>query len=251
MPEFRRPRGRKDGREEVENTGGAEWGVSTAAGSYGVRADDDAESVSRSATFVADETTEPTESGGLDMASVGEHVASVLAAAEAAAQKMRAEAELEAKETGQEATRAANEIRSRATQEAQMERASSRRLVDEAEAASHGVRSEADRYADERRREADAQAVQTLRDAERRAAAIADTSDERHRVLLANIAESETRLRQLATSLRGVAASLDDVVGDVEEQELAENGIGTERGSGQLEDALRIDAGQREEKARR
>ena len=247
MPDFLRPRGRKDGKEGFENAEPG-WGVSTAVGSYGVRTEDEAESVPPSAASVADVPVQPSESGGLDMASVGEHVATVLAAAEAAAQNIRGEAELDAKDVGQEAARAANEIRSRATQEAQLERASTRRLVDEAEAASHGIRSDADQYADERRREADAQASQTVREAERRAASIADTSGERHRVLLANIAESETRLRELANSLRGVAASLDDVVGDIEAAELDD-----ERGSEQLEDALRVEAqdGDREAKSRK
>jgi vacuolar-type H+-ATPase subunit E/Vma4 len=185
----------------------------------------------------------------LDMSSVGEHVASVLAAAEGAAQRIRSEAQQEAKETEQEAARAANEIRTRATQEAQAERASSRRLVDEAEVASRAIRAEADQYADDRRREAEAQAAQTVRDAERRAASIADTSDERNRVLLANIAESETRLRDLAQSLRGVAASLDDVVGNADTAELGDQELAPER----LEDALRIDVddGRRDVKGRR
>jgi hypothetical protein len=250
MPDFLRPRGRKDGKEQGENSEAAGW-VSTAVGSYSVRtADGGGSGVTEAPASVEKEPEEPvSESAGLDMSSVGEHVASVLAAAEAAAQRIRSEAQQEAKETEQEAARAANEIRTRATQEAQAERASSRRLVDEAEVASRGIRAEADQYADDRRREAEAQAAQTVRDAERRAASIADTSDERNRVLLANIAESETRLRDLAQSLRGVAASLDDVVGNADTAELGDQELAPER----LEDALRIDVddGRRDVKGRR
>ena len=251
MPDFLRPRGRKDGKEQGENTDAGGW-VSTAVGSYSVRTADGGGGVTEPPAPVekAPEEPEPvSESAGLDMSSVGEHVASVLAAAEGAAQRIRSEAQQEAKETEQEAARAANEIRTRATQEAQAERASSRRLVDEAEVASRGIRAEADQYADDRRREAEAQAAQTVRDAERRAASIADTSDERNRVLLANIAESETRLRDLAQSLRGVAASLDDVVGNADTAELGDQELAPER----LEDALRIDVddGRRDVKGRR
>jgi hypothetical protein len=240
MPDFLRSRGRKNGKEAVENTTESGWGVSAAVGSYGVRAHDASESVSRSAASAEDDlSAAPSESHGLDMAGVGEHVASVLAAADAAAQMIRLEAEQDAKEVGQEAALDANDIRARATEEAQTERAATGRLVDEAEAASQRVRSDADQYAKERRREADVRAAQTVRDAERRAASIADTSGERHRVLLANIAESETRLRDLANSLRGAAASLDNVIGDLEAAELDNDDTGGEGGTGPLEDVLR------------
>jgi hypothetical protein len=250
MPDFLRPRGRKDGKEG-ENTEAAGW-VSTAVGSYSVRTADGTGGVTEPPAAALVETAPeeaPSQSAGLDMSSVGEHVASVLAAAEAAAQRIRGEAQQEAKETEQEAARAANEIRTRATQEAQAERASSRRLVDEAEVASRGIRAEADQYADDRRREVEAQAAQTVRDAERRAASIADTSGERNRVLLANIAESETRLRDLAQSLRGVAASLDDVVGNGDSPAVDDQGPAHEH----LEDALRVevDEERRDVKGRR
>jgi hypothetical protein len=229
MPEFLRPRGHKDGKEEIEETTETEW-VTTAPGIYKARTDDDATSVSQSPGTAEDGASvlRSSESGGLDMASVGEHIASVLASAEAAAQKIRMEAEKDAEETREEAARLANDVRASATQEAQANVASSRELVDEAKAASRGIRSDADRYADERRREADAEAAQVVRDAERRAASIADASGERDRVLLANIAASESRLRDLAKNLRGMAGSLDDVVGDAEVADSADDGTGRE-----------------------
>ncbi len=228
MPEFLRPRGRKDGKEEIEETTETEW-VTTAPGIYKARTDDDAMSVSQSPATAEDGASvlRSSESGGLDMASVGEHIASVLASAEAAAQKIRMEAEQDAEETREEAARLANDVRASATQEAQANVASSRELV-EAKAASRGIRSDADRYADERRREADAEAAQVVRDAERRAASIADASGERDRVLLANIAASESRLRDLAKNLRGMAGSLDDVVGDADVADSADDGTGRE-----------------------
>jgi hypothetical protein len=53
-----------------------------------------------------------------------------------------------------------------------------------------------------------------VREAERRAASIAEAAAERHRVVLANIETSESRLRDLAESLRRVAGSLDTIVAD-------------------------------------
>jgi hypothetical protein len=233
MPDFLRPRGRKDETDEVEDPAEIEW-VTTAPGIYAAKPQDDAAAENGLSIRPA------SESVGLNMANVGEHVASVLTSAESAAQKIRAEAEQDAKDSRQEAARVAADIRERATEEAQAERASTRRLVEEAEATSHGIRSDADLYADERRREADAQAIQVVRDAERRAAAIADSSGERHRVLLTNITASETRLRELAKSLRGVAATLDDVVGVEERSEAVDDGIGRERDAMMLE-SLRVD----------
>jgi membrane protein involved in colicin uptake len=145
---------------------------------------------------------------------VGEHVGSVIAAAEVAAEKIREEAHQEAQETRSEAARLAEELRTKATEETEAERDAARRLVEDAKASADEIRSAADEYSTERRREADANAEQTIRDAQERADTIADTAAEREHVLLANIAASEDRLHELAESLRGVASSLDDVVGE-------------------------------------
>lgn len=138
-----------------------------------------------------------------DLAGVGDHIASVLAAAEAAASNLRARAEEEA-----------NEVRLRVKQEGESARAAARQIVEEAEASGAEIRGDADRYAEDRRRKADEQAAKILSEAKRNAASIAETSQERHRVVLTNIATSEARLRDLAKSLRAVASALDTVVGD-------------------------------------
>jgi hypothetical protein len=174
---------------------------------------------------------EPGGGGAPDFAGVGEHVTSVLAAAEAAATKLRAAAEEEAWGMIHNAERQAQETREQAREESETVRASAQQILDEAEAASSDVRAQADRYAEERRREADTQAAKAVLEAERKAASIADTSKERHRVVLSNIATSEARLRDLAKSLRGVASALDTVVGEGQE-EGAPN-------AGSLEESLR------------
>jgi hypothetical protein len=139
-------------------------------------------------------TTAPASPQLDDAGRVGEHIASIVAAAESAAATIRADAEREA-----EALRAA-----------------ARRTLDEADTEAAAVRSQAEEYAAAGKRGADDRAAQILADAERRAATIADDAVERDRKLLANIAASEGRLRDLAKSLRMVASSLDDVVGDGE-----------------------------------
>jgi hypothetical protein len=149
-----------------------------------------------------------------DLEQVGQHVAAVLAAAEAAAKKLRGEAERDAAATREEAARLAEEIRRQAVREADGERATSRRTLEEAELTATEIKGGADDYAATRRRDADERAAQIIREAEERAKALQTGADERDRTLRANIAASEQRLRELANSLRVVASSLDGLVGD-------------------------------------
>ena len=123
-------------------------------------------------------------------AQVGEHVASVLAAAEAAAQKLWAEAE-----------RDASRARERAAAEAEE------------------IKSDADRYGAARRQEAEAEAGERVRAAEAEAAALTRAAGERARLLREQIATSEERLRELATGLRAATAALDNVLSDSRDHE--------------------------------
>ena len=183
----------------------------------------------------AAETSPPPLLGGStpekDLAVVGEHITSVLAAAEAAASKLRADAQTQATIVREEAEQVAIEIRRRASLEAETTRTSAHQVLEEAEVSAADMRSEADRYSAHQRREADAHSAKLILEAERKAAAIADTSQERHHVVLTNIATAEERLRELAKSLRHVASALDTVVGD-------EHGVAT-RADDSLEETLR------------
>ena len=146
----------------------------------------------------------------------------MLAAAEAAAAKLRTDTEQEAITVREEAKQTAKEIRRQAKEESETARASAKQMFEEAETAIKDVRADADRYAVNCRREADAQAAKIVFEAEPNAGSIAeDTSKERHRVVLTNIATSEARLRDLAKSFRGVASALDTVVGDGQGEETA------------------------------
>lgn len=138
---------------------------------------------------VPEEEPEPgNDAAPRDLDGVGEHIASVLAAAQAAAAKLRSEAEEQSQAMLRDAERDAREIRERA----------------------------------------EAKAAAIVLEAERAAGSMADTSRERHRVVLSNIATSEARLRDLAKSLRGVATALDTVVGDDPSLEPTANGHGRE-----------------------
>ena len=52
-----------------------------------------------------------------------------------------------------------------------------------------------------------------IRDGDERAAATGDLARSRHAVLLADLAATEARMRDLVTGLRGVAVRLDEVLG--------------------------------------
>jgi hypothetical protein len=52
-----------------------------------------------------------------------------------------------------------------------------------------------------------------IRDGEERAAATGELARSRHSVLLADLAATEARMRDLVTGLRGVAVRLDQVLG--------------------------------------
>jgi hypothetical protein len=156
----------------------------------------------RRATVASDEALTSLQSPAVDLSRVGEHVAAVLGAAETSANKIREQAEQERDGFLAAAARAK-----------QVAEADAQRVVDEAQAAAQATRAEADRYAEERRREAEIQAAVVIRDGEERAASTGELARSRHAVLLADLAATEARMRDLVTGLRGVAVRLDEVLG--------------------------------------
>ena len=161
----------------------------------------------------AEAAAEAEPGGQTSLGQVGEHVASVLAAAEAAAARVRVEAEREAERTRQQAVEAAEALREQVTAEAEAERADARRQLSRAKEEASTIHADADSYAGRRRREAEDEALRLVRDAEHRASQLEDTATERHRALLNEIAVAETRLREIAETVRTIAASLDEVAG--------------------------------------
>jgi hypothetical protein len=149
--------------------------------------------------------------GKSDAAEVGGHIAAVLVAAESAAEQLREEAERSAQRTQQEAEEAAEEIRARAVAEAEAQTGEARRQSAAWQEEARAARADADRYAETRAREADEAATRLLRDAENRASEFAEAAAERHGMLLDDITTCETRIQQMAVSLREVADRLDAV----------------------------------------
>ena len=198
MPDLFRSRGRRTG-DDAEFRPAA--GVELAAPQK-QNADEPDAAAADSPPETAGESATPVASPALQDASrVGEHVAGIVAAAESAAATIRADAE----------------------REAQGLRNDAQRTLEEAQAAAAEVKADADAYAETQRHDADANAARIVAEAERRAVGISDQAVQRDRVLLARVATSERRLRDLARSLRTVAGSLDDVVGNGESGEESED----------------------------
>ena len=129
-------------------------------------------------------------SDGADYEELGEHVASVLKAAELAAREIRTKAEQEAEAQVTEAGRQAGEI------------------LHDAE----GLRAEAEAYATRTREDADAQASKVLQAAREEAAIRARDEEERQRALREDIERSENRLTELGAGLRDLATRLEELV---------------------------------------
>jgi peptidoglycan DL-endopeptidase RipA len=122
---------------------------------------------------------------------LGEHVASVLKAAELAARGIRTKAEQEAEAQLTEAGRQAGKI------------------LHDAE----GLRAEAEAYAARTREDADAQASKALQDAQETAANRTREENERQRALREDIERSKNRLTELGAGLRDLATRLEELVG--------------------------------------
>jgi hypothetical protein len=150
--------------------------------------------------------------------SVGEHVETVLKAAEDAADRLVAEAQARATEIEESAERdAASRLHSahaaalRVTEEAEAAHA-------EALAAAERIRAAADGDAADLRAEAEEEAARVRADAEREAATFAERTDSRYQDLLKDTALAEDRLRRLVGGLRDVADRLDELLAPAEDE---------------------------------
>ena len=123
----------------------------------------------------------------VDYTKLGEHVASVVNAAEVAAERIREEANLEAATTLSEADRARAE----------------------AEEATKMIREGAAAEAEAKRREAEAEAAKIIASAKREETRALKAAEERLTTLQRQIELTEKRLNQLAAGLRNVAVQLE------------------------------------------
>ena len=149
----------------------------------------------------------------VDTGRVGEHVATVLQAAEQAAGRLMEEARQQAEQIRAAAERDAAARREAAEATAQRLEAEAERARAETLAASEEKRAAADADTSSMRAEAEQQAAEIRAAAERDASSLRDAAAARHRELLTDTALAEDRLRRLVAGLREVADRLDGLVG--------------------------------------
>jgi hypothetical protein len=165
--------------------------------------------------------TQREEHGGY--AEVGEQVASVLAAAQQAAEEVRTGAIQDAERIRQAAEADAASTRQEAESAAEQTQRESEALRAEAEQYSREAREAADRYAvatrqsveDEvaaRRAESEEHARDTQRAAEERAREIEAAALERRRAIIEEAERSEERLEELLEEFQGMTSQLDGLV---------------------------------------
>jgi type IV secretory pathway VirB10-like protein len=152
----------------------------------------------------------------VDYARLGEHVASVVKAAEVAAERIREEANLEAATTLSEADR----VRA------------------ETEEATKMMREGAAGDAEAKRREAEAEAAKIIASAKREETRAAKAAEERLATLQQQIELTEKRLNQLAASLRNVAVQL-EALGEAEGLPVRSDEDQTNIGEETLDESLR------------
>jgi vacuolar-type H+-ATPase subunit H len=148
-----------------------------------------------------DESADAPTTDVVDYGELGEHVASVLKAAELAAKEIRTQAEQEAAAKVSEAGRQAGKI----LHDAEGLRA-------ETEEANTLMREQAEAYAGRTRRDADVEASKVLQSAEEGAAIRVRDEELRQRVLREDIKRTEKRLTELGMGLHALAAQLEELV---------------------------------------
>lgn len=196
-------------------------GVPDAEGSSG------SPTVSRLADYTAHETgveelslaTAPLTIGAdeevdfsMDYGKLGEHVTSVLEAANTAAAKIRGEARMAAERVAERSQSDASGLLEKAHAEAEKVSRESERLRAKAEKQSRELIQDAEAYAVKKHREAEAEATGILSRARREAREHTRAAHERHSALAKDVALSEERLRQLVGGLRNLAGTLEELV---------------------------------------
>lgn len=197
-------RNRRDDHEGEQLGPGEEW-----PGAPSGYSDTERESDFRVATLRTIEPGAPAP--GADLASVGEHVVTVLAAAEAAAEKVRREAEADARLERQRLQQEAEELRARVIADTEEQSSMMLRHASEAEERANELRANAQALAERSVHDAEEKAARIVHDAEERATKLERVAEARHGDLLGSIASTEDRLNQLAASLHNVASHLEEL----------------------------------------
>ena len=159
-------------------------------------------------TVDADNDAEPV----MDYGKLGEHVTSVLEAANKAAAKIREDARTNAERVAKLSQSEATALLEQARGDAEKLSRESERLSAEAKKESREMTRSAEAYVAEKRREAEAEATGILSRARREASEYTRAADERRSALAKDVALSEERLGQLVGGLRNLAVQLEELV---------------------------------------
>lgn len=165
---------------------------------------------------------EAPEAGDGGFAELGQHVATVLATARQAAEKIQGDARGEAAKVLQRAKAEAEQTLAQAREKATEIEAETAEKRSAAFATAEDVRTRADAYAEHKRQEADEVAAEAIARAERQARERARAAEERQQALDSHVERTEERLRKLVTGLRELAGRLDVLVGSDALVELVE-----------------------------
>lgn len=171
------------------------------------------------ATYPATVSDPPRESGpssraveATDFDRLGDHVSSVLSAAQEAALRIREEARKEAETLREQAQQEAMACAEEAREEADASTAEALRLRSDARQWAEQARTAAENYAADRQSGAEAEAQQILSAAERQASSYSDDAQRRHQALKMDISLAEDHLRELASGLHDLAVRLDNLL---------------------------------------
>jgi cell division septum initiation protein DivIVA len=188
-------------------------------------------------TVDADDEAEPVT----DYGKLGEHVTSVLEAANKAAAKIREDARANAERVANLSQSEASALLEQARGHAEKLSRESERLCAEAKRESREITQSAEAYVAEKRREAEAEATGILSRARREASEHTRAADERRSALAKDVALSEERLGQLVGGLRNLAAQLEGLV-QVEPERANSNSPLARDQDSSLEESLRRSA---------
>lgn len=148
-----------------------------------------------------------------DYAELGEHLATVLETAAAAAAKIRDDAREDARRLAERTKKEAAEVIETARLEADKSSAEAEQLRTEVERETRESRQRANEYLAEKRAEAETEASGIVTRAKREASEYTRAAQERRSALDKNVALTEERLRQLVGGLRDLAGRLEELLG--------------------------------------
>jgi cell division septum initiation protein DivIVA len=185
-------------------------------------------------TVDADNEAEPTT----DYGKLGEHVTSVLEAANKAAAKIQDDARTNAERVAKQSQNQASALLEQARGHAEKLSRESERVLAEAKKESREMTQHAEAYVAEKRREAEAEATGILSRARRDASEHTRAAQERRSALANDVALSEERLGQLVGGLRNLAVRLEELVHAKPEQAQSGSAIRSDQDKS-LEESLR------------